>query len=208
MTLNKKKIGIFGGTFNPVHYGHLLIAENACDQFELDHVIFLPTGHTPHKAFMGEKMSIHRCHMVEAAIADNPKFSISYREIESTGVNYTYVTLARFHNDYPDCELYFILGADSLFDFDSWRHPEEICKYANILAAVRGNLNAGEVDRQIVYLKEKYHSGFYRLNTPNFSVSSRELRERIMRGTTIRYMLPPQAEQYIRDHALYREDFA
>ena len=108
MTLNKKKIGIFGGTFNPVHYGHLLIAENACDQFELDHVIFLPTGHTPHKAFMGEKMSIHRCHMVEAAIADNPKFSISYREIESTGVNYTYVTLARFHNDYPDCELYFI----------------------------------------------------------------------------------------------------
>ena len=76
MTLNKKKIGIFGGTFNPVHYGHLLIAENACDQFELDHVIFLPTGHTPHKAFMGEKMSIHRCHMVEAAIADNPKFSI------------------------------------------------------------------------------------------------------------------------------------
>ena len=187
MTLNKKKIGIFGGTFNPVHYGHLLIAENACDQFELDHVIFLPTGHTPHKAFMGEKMSIHRCHMVEAAIADNPKFSISYREIESTGVNYTYVTLARFHNDYPDCELYFILGADSLFDFDSWRHPEEICKYANILAAVRG---------------------FYRLNTPNFSVSSRELRERIMRGTTIRYMLPPQAEQYIRDHALYREDFA
>ena len=68
MTLNKKKIGIFGGTFNPVHYGHLLIAENACDQFELDHVIFLPTGHTPHKAFMGEKMSIHRCHMVEAAI--------------------------------------------------------------------------------------------------------------------------------------------
>ena len=157
MTLNKKKIGIFGGTFNPVHYGHLLIAENACDQFELDHVIFLPTGHTPHKAFMGEKMSIHRCHMVEAAIADNPKFSISYREIESTGVNYTYVTLARFHNDYPDCELYFILGADSLFDFDSWRHPEEICKYANILAAVRGNLNADEVDRQIVYLKEKYH---------------------------------------------------
>ena len=67
-------------------------------------------------------MSIHRCYMVEAAIADNPKFSISYREIESTGVNYTYVTLARFHNDYPDCELYFILGADSLFDFDSWSH--------------------------------------------------------------------------------------
>ena len=69
-------------------------------------------------------------------------------------------------------------------------------------------LQSAEIDRQIVYLKEKYHSSFYRLNTPNFSVSSRELRERIMRGTTIRYMLPPQAEQYIRDHALYREDFA
>ena len=87
MALNKKKIGIFGGTFNPIHYGHLLIAENACAQFNLDHVIFLPTGHTPHKQFMGEDMSEHRCHMVEAAIADNPKFSISYREIQNTGVN-------------------------------------------------------------------------------------------------------------------------
>lgn len=206
MTLKKKKIGIFGGTFNPVHYGHLLIAENACDQFQLDHVIFLPTGHSPHKPFMGEKMSVHRCQMVEAAIADNPRFSISYREIESRSVNYTYLTLAQFHKDYPDCELYFILGADSLFDFDDWRHPEEICKYANILAAVRDNLNADEVDQQIVYLKEKYHSGFDRLNTPNFSVSSKELRERVAQGKTIRYMLPPQAEQYIREHALYRED--
>ncbi len=118
------------------------------------------------------------------------------------------MTLARFHNDYPDCELYFILGADSCSILTVGGIRRKSAKYANILAAVRGNLNADEVDRQIVYLKEKYHSGFYRLNTPNFSVSSRELRERIMRGTTIRYMLPPQAEQYIRDHALYREDFA
>lgn len=91
-------------------------------------------------------MSIHRCHMVEAAIADNRNFQFLIVKLKATGVNYTYVTLARFHNDYPDCELYFILGADSLFDFDSWRHPEEICKYANILAAVRGNLNADEVE--------------------------------------------------------------
>ena len=108
MALNKK-MGIFGGTFNPIHYGHLLIAENACAQFDLDHVIFLPTGHAPHKQFMGKDMSVHRCRMVEAAIADNPKFSISYREIQNSGVNYTYATLQQLHQEHPECELYFIL---------------------------------------------------------------------------------------------------
>ena len=206
MALNNKKIGIFGGTFNPIHYGHLLIAENACAQFDLDHVIFLPTGHTPHKQFMGEDMSEHRCHMVEAAIADNPKFSISYREIQNTGVNYTYVTLQQLHQEHPECKLYFILGADSLFDFDDWRHPELICQYAKILAAVRGNWDEERVDRQIAYLRKKYHWFFYRLNTPNFSVSSKELRERVANGQTIRYMVPDVVEAYIRDHALYRED--
>ena len=155
MALNKK-MGIFGGTFNPIHYGRLLIAENACAQFDLDHVIFLPTGHAPHKQFMGEDMSVHRCRMVEAAIADNPKFSISYREIQNSGVNYTYATLQQLHQEHPECELYFILGADSLFDFDDWRHPELICQYAKILAAVRGNWDEERVDGQMCEDKGEY----------------------------------------------------
>lgn len=204
MALNKKRIGIFGGTFNPIHYGHLIIAENACSQYDLERVIFLPTGHAPHKPFMGEDMSIHRCRMVEAAIADNPKFSISYREIQNTSVNYTYKTLESVKLENPDTDLYFILGADSLFDFELWRHPELICRYAAILAAVRDYLNEQKVDRQIRYLREKFGGSIYRLDTPNFNVSSKGLRERIQNGETIRYMVPKDVEQYIAENQLYR----
>jgi nicotinate-nucleotide adenylyltransferase len=206
MSQIKKRIGIFGGTFNPIHYGHLIIAENACHQFELDQVIFLPTGHAPHKPFMGEDMSEHRCRMVEQAIADNPKFSISYREIENTSINYTYKTLEVLKQEHSDTELYFILGADSLFDFPLWRHPELICRYATILAAVRDNLNEQEVDAQIEKLRQMYHGSIFRLDTPNFNVSSKGLRERIQRGETIRYMVPDTVEQYIHSHRLYQTD--
>lgn len=199
-----QKIGIFGGTFNPIHYGHLIIAENACNQFQLDQVIFLPTGHSPHKAFMGEDMSVHRCNMVKLAIADNPKFSISYREIESNTVNYTYRTLEILKNQYPDVKLYFILGADSLFDFDQWRYPDRICQNAAILAAVRDDLTEQRVDEQIAYLQRKYCGEIYRLHTPNFNVSSKALRNRIQNQDTIRYMVPPEVEHYIYSHALYR----
>lgn len=204
MDLNKKRIGIFGGTFNPIHYGHLIIAENACYQYDLEKVIFLPTGHSPHKPFMGEDMNIHRCRMVEAAIADNPKFSISYREVRNTSVNYTYKTLEGMRQEYPDTDLYFILGADSLFDFELWRHPELICKYATVLAAVRDYLNEQKVDHQIRYLREKLHGDIYRLDTPNFNVSSKGLRERIQKGETIRYMVPADVERYITENRLYR----
>ena len=91
-------------------------------------------------------------------------------------------------------------------DFDDWRHPELICQYAKILAAVRGNWDEERVDHQIAYLREKYHCDFFRLNTPNFSVSSKELRDRAANGQTIRYMVPDVVEAYIRDHALYREE--
>lgn len=206
MASAKKRIGIFGGTFNPVHYGHLIIAENACAQYQLEQVIFLPTGHAPHKPYMGSNMSMHRCRMVELAIADNPKFTISHREIRRTSVNYTYRTLQQFAGEYPDYALYFILGADSLFDFDQWRHPELICRQAVILAAVRDAFTEQKVDRQIAYLREKYRGEIYRLETPNFNVSSKNLRERIRKEQTIRYMVPFEVEQYIKDQNLYLSD--
>lgn len=203
---SKTKIGIFGGTFNPVHYGHLLIAENACFQYELDQVIFFPTGHTPHKQYMGQDMDAHRCRMLEAAIRSNPKFSISLREIERKEVNYTYQTLAAIHEEQPEAQLYFILGADSLFDFEDWRHPEQICAQAVILAAVRDSLNAGRVDRQIARLREKYGWEIHRLDTPNLSISSRDLRARAGSGQPIRYLVPPEVEAYIKEHRLYEEE--
>ena len=203
MSQEKKRIGIFGGTFNPIHYGHLIIAENACQQYHLDQVVFLHTGHSPHKPYMGEDMSVHRCRMVECAIADNPRFSISFEEIQNPDVNYTYKTLQVFQEKFPDSELFFILGADSLFDFEYWRNPGEICAQATILAAVRDNLTEQKVDEQIVYLQEKYKGQIYRLETPNFNVSSKKLRERIQQGQTIRYMVPREVERYIQEKRIY-----
>ena len=115
----KRRIGIMGGTFNPIHYGHLIIAENACEQFDLDQVLFIPTGHTPHKKFSGKEMTYHRCEMVRLAIKDNPHFSISLCEVEQSETCYTYKTLELLQEEYPDADLYFILGADSLDTFDS-----------------------------------------------------------------------------------------
>lgn len=201
-----RKIGVFGGTFNPIHYGHLMIAENACEQFDLEKVIFMPTGHTPHKAFMGEDMSVHRCEMVRLAIRNNPRFDISYREVQSQGVNYTYETLAQMNTEFPNNRFYFILGADSLFDFHLWRHPERICREAVILAAVRDELNEEKVDQQIQKLRETYSGEIYRLNTPNFNVSSKSIRERICRGQTIRYMIPDEVASYIDHRKLYRSE--
>lgn len=200
----RKKIGILGGTFNPIHYGHLIIAENACCQFELDQVIFLPTGHSPHKQFTGEDMTAHRSRMVELAVEDNPRFSVSYREVDSGEISYTYRTLESLKEHSPDTDFYFILGADSLFDFDTWRHPERICQSAVLLAAVRAGLKGEAFDRQIEHLRTTYGGTVYRLDTPNFDVSSREIRERAACGRTIRYLLPQKTEDYIHEHNLYK----
>ncbi|MCC8152038.1 MAG: nicotinate-nucleotide adenylyltransferase [Lachnospiraceae bacterium] len=203
MTPKSHKTGIFGGTFNPIHYGHLMIAENACEQFELEQVIFLPTGHAPHKEFMGEDMSRHRCRMVELAIADNAQFTVSYREAESASVNYTYETLRQFNEEFPDTQFYFILGADSLFDFSMWRRPDLICREAVILAAVRDDLDEKRVDEQIVSLTNRFGGEIHRLNTPAFNVASRDIRDRINAGQTIRYLTPDSVRKYIGNNHLY-----
>ncbi len=116
----KQRIGLMGGTFNPIHYGHLLIAENAYEQFQLDEVIFLPTGQSPHKdarQILGAK---ERMEMIRLAIADNPHFSCSDYEIHKEGISYTYLTVQAFYEQLSDGELFFIMGADSLAYFDSW----------------------------------------------------------------------------------------
>ena len=200
---HKYRIGIMGGTFNPIHYGHLIIAENAYEQFELDQVIFMPTGHTPHKDYGGEEMTAHRCEMVRLAIEGNDHFSLSTYEVDRREVNYTYLTLAAIHEQYPEAELFFIMGADSLFDFDKWRCPDLICKEAIILAAVRASMTESRVDEQISYLSDLYKGEIHRLESPNFSVSSRSIRERIGKSETVRYMIPDSVRAYIEEHSLY-----
>ena len=166
------KIGIMGGTFDPIHYGHLMIAENAAEQFGLDQIWFMPNGNPPHKRNSNITSAEHRCAMVELAIAGNPRFTLSRREVDADGVCYTYETLASLHEECPDDRFYFIMGADSLSEFESWRNPDIICQNAVILAAVRDLTDDGALQDQIRHLTEKYQAEIFRIQTPNFSISS------------------------------------
>ncbi len=199
----KQKIGLMGGTFNPIHYGHLLIAENAHEQFQLDRIVFLPTGHSPHKDEEHILGAQERSEMIQLAIADNPHFIYSDYEIRKTDVSYTYLTLQAFHERYPDSSLYFIMGADSLTYFESWKHPEIISRLSTILAAVRGKLNMHELLPIQEQLHQKFGTKIELINTPNFFVSSRMIRQRITERHSIRYLVPDPVEQYIRQHNIY-----
>lgn len=192
-----------GGTFNPIHYGHLLIAENAYEQFGLDEVIFLPTGQSPHKDARHILEAEERMEMIRLAIADNPHFSCSDYEIRKESISYTYLTVQAFSEQAAGKELYFIMGADSLAYFDSWMRPDEISRMCTILAAVRDGLNQAELIPIRDFLQEKYGARIGFISTPNFSVSSRMIRKRIASRQSIRYLVPDVVEQYLEKHAVY-----
>ncbi len=202
------KIGILGGTFNPIHDGHLRMAEYAMEQFDLDLVIFIPTGHTAYKDFSGEEMTYHRCRMVELAIEGHPGFVISRMETRKEGVNYTYLTLRDIKERLPegleDAKLYFIIGGDSLNDFSTWKHPELICQEAVILATARYGVDGDELDRRIGELALKYGGETHCFDMPRWTSSSREIRERIGRGEPVSDLVPAAVEEYIRENGLYR----
>ncbi len=199
--MEMKKIGIMGGTFNPIHNGHLVIAESAREQFGLQKVWFLPSGRPPHKR---ETMSAsRRCEMVSLAIADNPFFILDRRETESPEISYTYATLEAYKKEDPSTDLYFILGADSLFDFESWRKPEAILQHCSILAAFRRHGRQEEFFQQIDALNQKYPGKFFPLDTPSLEVSSQDIRSRVRHGRSIRYLVPREVGAYIQAHHLY-----
>lgn len=203
MNLTKpKKLGIIGGTFDPIHYGHLLIAQSAAEEFNLDQVLFLPTGTSPHKEPGRVTAPDIRCGMVQTAIADNPRFGLSVLEAENPQINYTCLTLKKFHQLYRGTELYFIMGEDSLDDFSTWKNPSGICRLATILTAVRDGGRDGLKEK--IETAEKIYGGRIELlHTPNFSISSKEIRRRIREGKSVRYMLPKEVELFIKKHSLY-----
>ncbi len=200
---NVKRIGIMGGTFNPIHNGHLMIAENAREQYSLDQVMFIPTGHSPLRHKQQITDAVHRCEMVSLAIADNSWFALNEIEIQSSEISYTFRTLEKLKQNYRNIELFFILGADSLFDFESWKNPDLILENSKILAAYRKHQRQEEFFQYIENLNKKYPQKFYPLDTPSLEVSSQEIRRRIQEKRTIRYLVPREVEAYIRKHKLY-----
>lgn len=197
------RVGILGGTFDPVHYAHLAIAEEARTQLGLELVIFLPAGQPPHKPGTVITSAPHRLAMLELALASNPHFLISRLDLERPGPCYTVDTLALVQEEWgPETELYFIIGADSLLEMHTWYHPERIVELAQLVVAPRsGNpLHLTELETSLPGLSRRVQM----IQAPLLEISGTDLRRRVREGQPIKYYLPEEVEAYIFEHGLYQ----
>lgn len=199
------RIGILGGTFNPIHLGHLLIAENAFEQFKLDRVNIMPAHISPFKLDTKVLDKEHRKKIIELSIADNPHFVMDPREIDSDSISYTYLTLSDMKANNPEDELFFILGADSLKTIKNWRNPQIIFDNATVLAAVRDNDDINDLKSYADEIKALFDGNVGFIKTPTYDVSSTDIRRRIASGESVRYMICDAAIEYITDNNLYKE---
>lgn len=203
--MGKKKTGIMGGTFNPVHIGHLLLAENAKEAFGLDEILFVPSGLPYMKNGIEIADKWMRLEMTRLAVSDNPAFVLSSAEVEREGNSYTWETLELLREKEPETEFFFIEGADSLFAMESWKNPEIIFRDCTILAAVRDGKDDDDLREQIARLEKKYGARIGLIGMKEISFSSTDIRERIRNGRSIRYMVPDKVIEYIKKYRLYME---
>ena len=206
------KIGILGGTFDPIHNGHLALGRYAKEMFSLDQIWIMPNGNPPHKESESiESKTKHRVEMARLAIQEEPGFCLNLYEVERKEVNYSYLTMEHFASEYPEDEFYFIIGADSLFSIEKWRCPERLLKLCTILAAYRDEKGTEEMLSQIQYLNEKYGADIRLLNTPNVDISSTDIRTVLKQETSakkekmLQEFLPEAVINYIEHTQLYKE---
>ncbi|RHV88019.1 nicotinate-nucleotide adenylyltransferase [Clostridium sp. OF09-36] len=199
------KIGIMGGTFDPIHNAHLMLGRQALKEYHLDEIWFMPSHNPPHKTDHRVTGTKDRCEMVKLAIAGEPRFRFSDFEISRAGNTYTAQTLKLLKEAYPKHTFFFIVGADSLYHIESWYHPEEVMHQVTILAAGRECEDAScTLEEQAAYLIKKYGAAIFLLHSDTMEVSSQELREREMNGGRIHNLVPENVERYIEEHGLYQ----
>lgn len=202
-----KRVGILGGTFDPIHTAHLIIAEAAYDAFDLDEVLLMPSGHSYFKDSRSQKVLSPevRYQMVCEAAADNPHFTASDFEIRREGNTYTYETLRELRRMNPDNHYFFIVGADSVRDILKWRNPESIFADCTLLAALREDgIPTEEFLREVEHLRKDYGADIHTLEIPAIGISSTDIRNRIKSGRTIHYLVPERVERYIIEKGIYR----
>ncbi len=193
------KIGIVGGTFDPIHNGHLMLGEYAYHQYELDEIWYMPNGNPPHKSNSSIASDVQdRVNMVELAIADKPYFKLQTYEVEHEEVHYSYQTMEYFNQTYPNDQFFFVIGADSLFYIEKWVHPELLLKECVVLAAYRDEKTLDDMSQQISYLNEKYDADIRLLNTPNVDISSSEIRKKLKAGISVTDEVPAAVHMYLR----------
>jgi nicotinate-nucleotide adenylyltransferase len=201
------KLGIFGGTFDPVHYGHLLLAECCREQRGLDAVWFLPTAVPPHKRDLELTPAPQRIEMLNLAIAGHPAFSVRTYETDRGGVNYTVDTLTRIREEDPTREMFFLMGEDMLLDLPRWREPNKVCQLALPIVVHRAGMPSLDFNcltgvttpRRIDEIRRS------QVEMPEIGISSTEIRNRVAAGKSIRYQTPRAVAVFIDSHGLFRE---
>jgi nicotinate-nucleotide adenylyltransferase len=201
------RIGLMGGSFDPIHYGHLVLAEEVRQHLNLDRVIFIPVGRAPHKAQFKMADPEVRCKMVELAISDNPYFELSRLEIDSEATSYTIHTLRKMKELYgADFELFFITGADTLLDLENWYEVEEVLKLCTFVGATRPGYVSEELIQKAQTLRETFHAKIELIAIPGLAISSTEIRERLQKGMTVKYLLPETVEHFIVEESIYEKE--
>ncbi len=199
-----EKIGIMGGTFDPIHYGHLMTAEAVRDEYQLEHVIFIPAATPPHKKQSGLTPAFHRYNMTLLATCSNPYFSVSDIEMNRRGPSYTIDTIKQLKELYgTQAEFYFITGADAVQGLPTWHRIEELLKLCHFIAATRQGC-LPDVDAIKDYFGELGRKKIHRLATPELQISSTDIRRRLKMNYSIKYILPDAVEQYIKKEHLYQ----
>lgn len=189
-------IGIFGGTFNPPHTGHLIVAESVREQLHLDKILFIPSARPAHKSRNSIVVATHRVEMTRRAIAENPHFELSEIEVRRKGKSYTIDTLEQLKNLYPNDELFLVIGADELIDFHTWKSPESILKACQVVVMNRPGCDishvANDLIRKVVFV-----------GVPHIEISSTDIRAKVRQGKSIRYLVPAEVEEYIFQSKIY-----
>lgn len=197
------RLAIFGGTFNPIHNGHLHLGHQCAEKLGLERILLMPTHRPPHKETDDLASDEHRFAMCRLAVQNDSLFEVSDLEIKRAGVSYTIDTLEELHRQYPEEKLYFILGSDMLFILNQWYRYQDILKLATVVAGAR---EAEELARMHRYHREvlQNHPKVQILSFDALPVSSTELRERVCeKNSNLSPLLPPLVEEYIREHGLY-----
>ena len=200
------RIGLLGGTFDPIHVGHLLLAESCREQLRLDEVWFVPAAVPPHKQSQTLSPAAARVEMLKLAIGGHEAFRVSEIELARGGVSYTVETLEAVHRERPEAELFLLLGADSLVDLPTWRDPRRICELAIPATVGRPGSPPPNYSLLAEFVEPARLAEFERhqVEMPAVGISSRDLRQRVAEGRSIRYQVPRAVERYIETAGLYR----
>jgi nicotinate-nucleotide adenylyltransferase len=207
MSISICKIGILGGTFNPIHVGHLLMAKHAQHQFTLDKILFIPTGHPPHKTSSEIAKAKDRLQMVSLAIEDDPHFEVSDIELHRKGMTYSIDTLRELKRQWDnEVTFYFIMGADVMMNLTTWKDIHYVCKLCEFITMIRKGYDHTMIQNEARRLQEMYHAKVHLCEFPILDISSTEIRNRLSQNIPIDTMVSHKVANFIFRHGIYKKE--